>query len=159
MNSLINYCCWPILLVLLKSNEVLSRNRWNIFKTTYFLPQEHGGSLHWLAVSGLQVKMASKRSCPSSQQTWSHVSLLRWNFTSVVWLGPTIFKLVQLAMFLAISFGKEQGSAYHSFAGPLLLALSMFGIFETLFVSGLESAQWDLKFQGSSLLENLFSNF
>lgn len=56
-------------------------------------------------------------------------------------MGSTIFKLVQLAMFLAISFGKKQGSAYHSFAGPLLLALSMFGIFETLFVSGLESAQ------------------
>lgn len=139
MNNVIN-CHWPILPVLLKSNLVLSLNRWNIFKMTYFLPQEHGGSLHWLAVSGLQVKMASKRSCLLSQQTWSHVSLLRWNFTSVVRLGSTIFKLVQLAMFLAISFGKKQGSAYHSFAGSLLLALSMFGIFETMFISGSEIA-------------------
>ena len=56
-------------------------------------------------------------------------------------MGSTIFKLVQLAMFLAISFGKKQGSACHSFDGPLLLALPMFGIFETLFVSGLERAQ------------------
>ena len=49
-------------------------NRWSTSRMTFSQIQEYGGSLHWLVISGLLVKMVHRKGCHLDQLTWSHVS-------------------------------------------------------------------------------------